>query len=146
MTARRILLVDDDVLIALLLEEVLTGLGHEVCAVATTENAAISAALKYKPDLMIVDMRLAEGNGVSAVREILSRGFIPYVLMSGDALSFRVPDPARIILRKPFQEAALVQAMESALARTRRGGPASERGVVTEIPCSASFGDNALHR
>ena len=115
MTALRILIVDDDALIASLLEEVLAGLGHEVCAVAATQTAATSAALKYKPDLMIVDKQLAAGDGVSAIREILGSGLIPYILMSGDALSFRVPDPARIILRKPFGEAALVQAMELAL-------------------------------
>lgn len=126
MIAHRILVVENEALIAMLLEEVLTELGHEVCAVAATEAAAVSAARIHKPDLMIVDMRLAEGDGLSAIREILSSGFIPYVLMSGDTLSFRDAPSTRALLRKPFQEAELVRAMEAALAQ-KSGGPAPHR-------------------
>ena len=125
--ARRILIVENEALIGMLLEEVLTGLGHEVCAVEATEAAAISAAREHRPDLMIVDMRLAEGDGVSAVREILSSRFIPHVLISDAALGLRELHPETVTLRKPFQEAELVRAMESAILQTPAGSKPPQR-------------------
>ena len=70
MKALRVLVIEDDALIALLLSELLAGMGHDVCATATTEAEAVSAATRCNPDLMIVDARLGQGSGVSAVEEI----------------------------------------------------------------------------
>jgi CheY-like chemotaxis protein len=69
-----VLVIEDDALIALLLEDLLAGMGHVVCATAATEAEAISAAHLHRPDLMIADVRLRSGNGVSAVLEILRAG------------------------------------------------------------------------
>ena len=74
MEALRVLVAEDDALIALLLAELLAGMGHEVCATAATEREAVIAAAHYKPDLMIVDAGLGRGSGVSAVEEILRAG------------------------------------------------------------------------
>src|SRR5436853_3517200 len=53
MKALRVLVVEDDALIAMLLTEMLAGMGHDVCATAATEADAVSAATRYDPDLMI---------------------------------------------------------------------------------------------
>jgi CheY-like chemotaxis protein len=74
MKALRVLVVEDDALIAMLLSELLAGMGHAVCATAGTEAEAIMAATRYRPDLMIVDAGLGRGSGVSAVEEILCAG------------------------------------------------------------------------
>lgn len=83
MTRLRILLVEDDAVISALLAELLTGVGHAICGTATTETEAVAAALRHAPDLMIVDVRLRDGNGVSAVETILRRSAMPHVFITG---------------------------------------------------------------
>jgi CheY-like chemotaxis protein len=53
MEALRVLVVEDDALIATLLSQLLAGMGHDVRATAATEAEAVVAASRYKPDLMI---------------------------------------------------------------------------------------------
>jgi hypothetical protein len=45
---------------------------------------SVTAALRCRPDLIIVDAQLWEGNGASAVDEILGTGFVPHLFVSGD--------------------------------------------------------------
>ena len=82
--ALRVLVVEDDAIIGALLAEMLEGMGHDVCAVEATEADAVTAAARWRPDLMIVDVRLGEGSGVSAVDEIHRTGPIPHVFVSAD--------------------------------------------------------------
>src|ERR1700689_5728241 len=84
MKALKILVVEDDCLIAMLLVETLVEMGHGVCGVEATESGAVAAALRCEPDLIIVDAQLIEGNGFSAVDEILSTGFVPHLFISGN--------------------------------------------------------------
>ena len=57
-------LVEDDALIAILLAELLAGMGHDVCATAATQAEAVIAATRYGTDLMIVDEGLGRGGAV----------------------------------------------------------------------------------
>lgn len=113
----RVLIIEDDGLITLLLESVLERMGHQVCATASTESAAIDAALRHAPDLVIADARLSSGNGVSAVAEIVrARGEkVSYLFLSGDTAEITARLPGAITLKKPFREAALAEAIERAL-------------------------------
>ena len=109
----RILLVDDDASIAAVLAEMLDEMGHVVCGIEATEAGAVRAALGDKPDLMIVDARLREGNGVAAVETILRTTPIPHILMSGERLP---AGRARAVkLQKPFMYRDLVDAIERAI-------------------------------
>ena len=60
MKALRALVVEDDAIIGGLLAETLEGLGHTVCAVERNAADAVAAALRWRPDLMIVDVGLAK--------------------------------------------------------------------------------------
>lgn len=111
----RVLVVEDDAVIGLLLGEMLAGMGHTVCATAATEAAAVSAAIRDRPDLMIVDAGLGRGSGFSAVDEILRAGSLAHVFISGDAGRVRARRPEAVIVGKPFREAELVKAIEVAL-------------------------------
>jgi CheY-like chemotaxis protein len=115
MTALRILVVEDNAIIAMLLAEMLVSMGYEVCATEDTEVGAVSAAICHRPDLMIVDARLREGSGISAIDQILRVGFIPYLLVSGDVLARHEIGPRAIVLRKPYDEPGLVRAIQRAL-------------------------------
>ncbi len=117
MTSLRILLVDDDASVGALLAEMLEGMGHIVCGIETTEAGAVRAALDtapdQRPDLMIVDANLREGNGLAAVATIALTASIPSILMSGQ----RIPDAnGKAILQKPFMYRDLVAAIERAVA------------------------------
>jgi DNA-binding response OmpR family regulator len=115
MKADRVLVVEDDAMIATLLAEVLEGMGHEVCAIESTEADAVIAAGRCRPDLMIVDARLGEGCGISTVDRILSTGFVPHVFVSGNALRVQAMKPGAMVIQKPFREADLARAIQSAL-------------------------------
>ena len=54
----RVLLVEDEVLIAMLLIQVLEEMGHDVCATESTEFFAVAAAARCRPDMIIADARL----------------------------------------------------------------------------------------
>lgn len=113
----RILLVEDDAIIATLTAETLQSMGHEVCAIAATETEAVAAAARERPDLLIVDAHLNEGSGLSAVRQILLDGPVPHIFISGDVLSAEQLDASAILLQKPFQETDLAQAIQRAFSR-----------------------------
>ena len=116
MTALRILLIDDDAIIAMALADVLTGMGHEVCEIAETESDAVAAADRCKPDFMIADANLYEGSGISAVAKILVGGFVPHLFMTGDPDKVQGSVAGAIILRKPFT----INDLTSAMARSRQ--------------------------
>jgi len=115
MNPRRILVVEDDALLGMLLAETLGGLGHEVCAIAATEADAVAEAARHDPNLMIVDVNLGNGSGIVAVRYILGARFIPHIFMSGDISRVREHYPDAVMLRKPFKEAVLIHAIQRAV-------------------------------
>jgi len=111
-----ILLVEDDPVMAELLAEVIVDLGHVVCGIEATECGAVAAAARYKPDLMIVDAQLGHGSGVAAVETITQSGPVPHIFVSGNVAKVLALRPSAVALQKPYSEAALVRAMERALA------------------------------
>ena len=112
----RVLVVEDEALIALVLAEILEEMGFDVCASEATEAGAVAAALHHRPGLMIVDARLREGNGIRAVESILRDQFIPHVFTSGDRLEGAGLHPCAVVLQKPFLEADLALAIQRALS------------------------------
>lgn len=100
-------------MIGMALGQMLEDMGHEVCAIATTEAGAVDAAIMRKPDLMIVDAHLNEGSGVAAVETILATRPTPYFFMSGG----KVPNarPGATVLEKPFFEPQLQEAIRYAI-------------------------------
>ena len=88
---------------------------HDVCAIEATEADAVSAAHRCRPDLMIVDVWLGDGNGVSAIEEIRRTRLVPHLFVSADMSKVRGLRPDAVTLQKPFREADLAQAMRRAL-------------------------------
>ncbi|WP_198374745.1 response regulator [Neoroseomonas rubea] len=113
MTALRILVVEDNAVIGMLLARMLKSMGHDVCAVETSEEDAVAAAMRCSPDLMIVDVILRHGSGIAAVEKVLQTRHVPHIFMSGAPVQ-----PGRrgcVVLQKPFGEADIATAIERAV-------------------------------
>ncbi len=134
----RILLVEDDAMIAPLLAETLADMGHEVCGIADCEEEAVSMAARDRPDLLIVDGHLDAGSGLGAVRRILLNGPVPHIFISGDAISAENLGPGALALQKPFQDADLERAIRQALAPALPDGSGARlslnRSVIQDRP------------
>ena len=118
MPSLKILIIEDEAIIGMLLSEVLLGMGHSVIGVIGTESAAVTLAAEYRPDLLIVDAGLTKGNGISAVDKIIAERYVPHFFTTGNALKVRLVKPDAIILEKPFHEADLAEAIDKALAQS----------------------------
>ena len=113
-------------MIAMLLAEVLREMGHEVCATAATEDAAVAAAVRHKPDLMIVDDGCARAAASRPSREINRSGYIPHVFVTGESLRDQSLSPGTIVIQKPFTISELVWGFKARWpSRISAGRPAS---------------------
>lgn len=81
-TAKRVLIVEDDVLIAMHLEDLLTALGHEVVGQATRMDMAMELAHKSDIDFAILDINVA-GTQSFPVADILRQRGIPFAFATG---------------------------------------------------------------
>ena len=101
----RILIIEDEAIIALDLESIVTELGHEVAGIATSKDEAVSLAHQEKPDLILADINLgAGGSGLEAVIEILRSFSVPVIFVTAypeSLLTGERPEPTHLIT-KPF--------------------------------------------
>jgi CheY-like chemotaxis protein len=111
----RVLVVEDDAMIGVLLGEMLEGMGYDVCGIEATEADAVAAAARCKPDLMIVDVQLGEGSGVSAIDTIQCARPVPHVFVGGNIAGIRVLRPDSIFIQKPYRESELAMGIQRAL-------------------------------
>lgn len=138
MTASRVLVVEDEAIVATDIAGTLRGLGCVVTAVATSGEAAIQAAQAMRPDLVLMDIRLkGEVDGVKAAREIGDRFGIPVIYLTAHAdeqtlRRAKVTEPFGYIL-KPFDERDLRVAVEIALHRHRTQMTLRRLAVVDEL-------------
>lgn len=117
MKTLRILIVEDDALVAMFLGELLIGMGHDICETATTLADAVSAAHRHRPDIMIVDGKLGRESGLEAVDEITRTVPAPHFFLSGDVSRIRALRPNAIVVQKPFRLLDLTRALEATLNR-----------------------------
>lgn len=116
----RILVVEDEYFVALTIEHALVDAGYEVVEVVTSGKAAIDAAVKHRPDLVLMDIRLAgELTGIEAAVDLRQRGFRSiFASAHSDEATKRAGEKAQPLgwLVKPFSHTELVSAVQVALA------------------------------
>lgn len=119
---RRVLIVEDEAVTALDLSRELAGLGYDVCGVVDTSAEAVRLALETRPDVVLMDVRLADGgDGIDTAREI-ARGHDTAVVFltahSDEATLERALDVSPFgFLIKPFRARDLKVAIELARAK-----------------------------
>lgn len=80
----RLMIVDDEAIIVIQLEEILTSMGYDVVGTATTGAEAVSKAIECKPDLILMDIKLPGGmDGIEAGTLIRQTYPVPVVFMTG---------------------------------------------------------------
>ncbi len=80
----RILLVEDEIFIAMCLEMELKQVNYEVCKRVSTGEEAVSIALQESPDIILMDIRLAgKIDGIEAAKQIRMNSEIPIIFMTG---------------------------------------------------------------
>jgi CheY-like chemotaxis protein len=119
-TATRVLIIEDEPIIALDIQELVERCGHSVVGIATTEAEAVEIARAERPGLVLADINLgAGGDGVHAVARILRDVPAPVIfvtayperLLTGEAM-----EPA-FVITKPFDPTTLAVATYQAVTR-----------------------------
>ncbi len=123
MAQTRVVIADDDPIIRMDLREMLAGLSYSVVGEAADGANAVSLARELRPDLVIMDIRMPELDGIEAARLLTGEEIAPVLLLT----AYSEPDlvqratQAGVIgyLVKPFRETQLGPAIEVTLGRFR---------------------------
>jgi CheY-like chemotaxis protein len=115
----RVLVVEDELMIRMLLQDMLDDLGHTLAGEAGRLDEALALAKQADFDIAILDVNL-NGQPISPVVEVLIARGLPFVFATGYGQR-GVPEPYRMIptLQKPFQADALALALEAAVPAGR---------------------------
>ena len=129
MLKAKILVIEDEPIIAMHVKSIMTSLGHDVTAIARTHDEALATVANNVPELVLADISLADGSsGIDAVRDILREHAIPVIYITAfpeRLLTGTGYEPAYLIT-KPFEpetvaatvwQALLVHRERQAIAR-----------------------------
>jgi AmiR/NasT family two-component response regulator len=123
MSDTRILLAEDEVISRMDLREMLENLGYIVIGEAGDGVAAVNLARTLKPDLVLMDIKMPELDGISAAETLSQERVTPVLLLTAysdkEFVDRAVDAGVMGYLVKPFAEAQLKPAIEVALERWR---------------------------
>ena len=122
MEQKTVLMVEDDGVIAVILQYMLVDLGYGVVGPVATGEAAIAAVAAERPDLVLMDIQLAgQMNGITAAERIRSAADVPIVFLTGfsqDSLLERVEAAAPYgYVIKPVSRQELASTIDAALCK-----------------------------
>ncbi len=124
MNKPRILIVEDEAVVAENLEKVVTDCGYEVVGRAASADDAVNAAIELKPDLILMDIiLLGEKTGIDASYKIKEKTDIPIIFLTAYS-NLDLIDRAKSVepyayIVKPFQDRQLFASIEMALYKCR---------------------------
>jgi DNA-binding response OmpR family regulator len=128
LTTARILIVEDDMLIALDLQTTLEDLGYQVTSVVSTGKEGIQEVERSDVDLVLMDVRLAgELDGIETAKLIRSRFYMPIIFLTGatklDLNRLKGTIESCDYVTKPFNDEQLRTAIEMSLKKRTSQGP-----------------------
>jgi PAS domain S-box-containing protein len=138
MSSAKILIVEDEFIIAEDIQNVLTKLGYSIAGIAFTGDKAIQKAIEFKPDLVLMDIMLkGDMDGVEAAREIKKQCEIPVIYLTAytDETTLqraKITEPFGYIL-KPFEERELYTNIEMALYKHKAEKEIKRKQHVLQI-------------
>jgi len=133
MTPIRILIVEDELIAAEFLKEILIAEGMEIAGIVDTGKEAIRQCIREKPDIVLMDIMLKDNiSGSEAAVEISRRSDTQIIFLTAysdpEMIEYAVESKAAGYLNKPYNETEVIAAIRLALARaqTRQNPPAQE--------------------
>jgi CheY-like chemotaxis protein len=110
----KIMIAEDDLIMADMLEDVLVEGGYEVCGIARTVDKAVELAERHNPDLAILDMRLADGGlGTEIAARLKRRGHPGVLYATGNAGQFGLTSAdGEACIGKPYRPEDVVRALK----------------------------------
>jgi two-component system, response regulator PdtaR len=119
----RVVIADDESIIRMDLKEMLSGLGYQVVGEAGDGRQAINLARELKPDLVIMDIKMPEMDGIAAAKVLTEERIAPVLLLTAYSQQELVSGAreAGVVgyIVKPFRQDELMPAIEVALSRFR---------------------------
>jgi len=123
--ATNVLIIEDEPLIGMDLEDIVSSLNHRIIGIARTRKQALELVQKEKPGLVLADIQLADGSsGLDAVNEMLESIEVPVIFITAHPerlLTGERPEPA-FLITKPFQPSTVKAVMSQALFFERKAG------------------------
>lgn len=118
---RRVLVVEDEALIAMALEDILLDLGCEVVGPASSVDAALAYSEKDDLDGALLDINV-RGTLIYPVADRLMKRGVPVVLCSGYAMTSAIPPPYNALpqIAKPYNPAMVRSTLVEAFAQAPR--------------------------
>ena len=117
-TATDVLIIEDEPLISMQLEGLVSDLGHRVIGTAATRSQALEIFARNPAGLVLADIQLADGSsGIDAVEDLLKFGDLPVIFITAypeKLLTGERPEPTYLVT-KPFQESTVRTAISQAL-------------------------------
>ena len=118
--AVRVLVIEDEAVIALDVADIVRNAGHQVVGIAATEKTAVELAKQHSPHLVLADIQLRGGDsGIAAVNQIMRSMNVPVIFVTGypeRLLTGKQVEPA-FVISKPFDpdllRAAIAQALDT---------------------------------
>jgi CheY-like chemotaxis protein len=130
--ATDILIIEDEVLIALDLENIVEGLGHRTIGIARTRAEAVALAKQKRPGLILADIQLADGSsGLEAVNDLLTTFEVPVIFITAYPERFLTgerPEPA-FLVSKPYQQSTVSALVSQALFFERNAVQRKKRAI-----------------
>jgi CheY-like chemotaxis protein len=110
----KVLIAEDDLMVADMAEEVLVEGGYEVCGIARTVAEGVALGRLHKPDLALLDLRLSDGGlGTEIAAQLAAFGRIGVLYATGNALhAMQNASDGDACIAKPYGSDDLVRALE----------------------------------
>jgi response regulator NasT len=118
-TRPRVLVVEDEGLIAISIEDALIEAGFDVCAITATEAAAIEAGMSARPEFAVIDVKLAPGDGRKVAQVLSTCCDVIVVMASSENPASLHGLGAWLAVTKPFDPRAIPLALLVAQSRAR---------------------------
>lgn len=124
---RTILIVEDNYMIADMVEDTLVANGYEVCGIADSIAEGLALYRQYRPGLIIIDLRLGNGElGTELIPKIRPLGKVGILYVTGNSCEFQLSHAdGHACLSKPYRSSDLLQALKivAEVAQTGKATP-----------------------
>jgi len=137
----RIIIADDEAVIRMGLKTMARSLGHKVVATTRTGAEAIEKVRQLQPDLLLLDIKMPEMDGLAAARKLNDEAPLPIVMLTAysekDLVEQAVEALVMGYLVKPIDEAKLAPSIDMAVARFKDLAATSAEAVQLKERLSA---------